>query len=239
MITPIPPHEWCQCIGSKSHDTNHPPPNGHGHVSEENLPPPPDGGFHAWAQVLCAHFTFFNSWGVSNSFSVFEQVYTHTLPQSASAISWIGSVQVSLLFFMGAFVGRATDSGYFRPVYSLGVFLQLVGIFMLSLCETYWQVFLAQAVCMGLGNGFTFSPGLAVMSSYFVKRRAFAVGLAAAGAATGGVGLPRAHRSIAVQPTDWLWVDNPRSGTSYARHPDCSVSSLPASSPAAQDRPYS
>lgn len=61
---------------------------------------------------------------------------------------------------------------------------------MLSLCKTYWQVFLAQAICMDLGNGFTFSPGIAIMSSYFVKRRAFTVGLAAAGAATGGLIYP-------------------------------------------------
>ncbi|KAB8257999.1 major facilitator superfamily domain-containing protein [Aspergillus pseudonomiae] len=160
-------------------------PNG-----SENLPPPPDGGLQAWIQVFCGHLVFFNSWGVSNSFSVFQQLYTQTLPQSASTISWIGSVQVSLLFFMGAIAGRATDAGYFRLVYSLGVLLQLVGIFTLSLCKTYWQIFLAQAVCMGLGNGLTFSPGLSITSSYFMKKRAFAVGLAAAGAATGGLIYP-------------------------------------------------
>ncbi|RAH46159.1 monocarboxylate permease [Aspergillus brunneoviolaceus CBS 621.78] len=154
------------------------------------LPPPPDGGLQAWTQVLCMHFVFFNSWGVSNSFSVFEQLYTATLPQSASTISWIGSVQVSLLFFAGAVVGRATDAGYFRLVFALGVFLQLLGVFLLSLAKTYWQIFLTQAVCMGLGNGLTFSPGLSIMASYFVERRAFAVGVAAAGAATGGLIYP-------------------------------------------------
>ncbi|RAK96663.1 MFS general substrate transporter, partial [Aspergillus ibericus CBS 121593] len=153
----------------------------------EDVPPPPDGGLQAWTQVLCTHLVFFNSWGISNSFSVFQQLYTQTLPQSASTISWIGSVQVSLLFFTGVFAGRATNSGYFRQTYSLGMFLQLLGFFMLSLAKTYWQIFLSQAVCMGLGNGLTFSPGLAVMSSYFMEKRAFAVGLAATGAATGGL----------------------------------------------------
>ena len=81
------------------------------------IPPPPDGGLTAWLQVLCMHFTFFNSWGVSNSFSVFEQLYTAELGKSSSEIAWIGSVQVSLLFFLGAFAGRATDAGYFRIVY--------------------------------------------------------------------------------------------------------------------------
>ncbi|KAK9848738.1 hypothetical protein MYU51_015519 [Penicillium brevicompactum] len=151
---------------------------------------PPDGGLTAWLQVLCMHFVFFNSWGVSNGFSVFEQLYTETLSQDASTISWIGSVQVSLLFFMGVIAGRATDAGYFRIVYSTGVLLQVFGFFMLSLCDKYWQIFLAQAVCMGLGNGLTFSPGLSVMSSYFARHRAVAVGIAAAGAATGGMVYP-------------------------------------------------
>ncbi|RDK42424.1 MFS general substrate transporter [Aspergillus phoenicis ATCC 13157] len=156
----------------------------------EHVPPPPDGGVQAWTQVVCMHFVFFNTWGITTSFSVFEQLYTKILPQSASSISWIGSVQVSLLFFLSALAGRATDAGFFRVMYPLGVLLQLVGIFMLSLCKTYWQIFLAQAVCMGLGNGLTFSPGLSVMSAYFMKNRAFAVGLAASGAATGGLIYP-------------------------------------------------
>ena len=153
-------------------------------------PPPPDGGLTAWLQVLCMHFTFFNSWGVSNSFSVFEQLYTAELGKSSSEIAWIGSVQVSLLFFLGAFAGRATDAGYFRIVYTTGAFLQVFGFFMLSLCKTYWQIFLAQAVCMGLGNGLTFAPGLAIMSAHFARHRAVAVGIAAAGAATGGLVYP-------------------------------------------------
>jgi MFS family permease len=154
--------------------------------STGSTPPPPDAGLAAWLQVLCMHFVFFNTWGVSNGFSVFQQLYTETLPQTSSEISWIGSVQVSLLFFLGAFAGRATDAGYFRVVYATGAFLQAFGFAMLSLCKTYWQIFLAQALCMGLGNGLTFSPGLAVMSSYFSRHRAVAVGVAAAGAATGG-----------------------------------------------------
>ncbi|OJJ67695.1 hypothetical protein ASPBRDRAFT_135412 [Aspergillus brasiliensis CBS 101740] len=153
----------------------------------EPIPPPPDGDLQAWTQVLCMHFVYFNSWGISNSFSVFQQLYTQTLPESASSISWIGSVQISLLFFMAALTGRATDSGYFKVIYPLGVLYQLVGIFVLSFCKTYWQIFLAQAICMGLGNGFTFSPGLSIMSAYFMEKRAFAVGLATAGTATGGL----------------------------------------------------
>ncbi|KAL3493949.1 MFS general substrate transporter [Aspergillus germanicus] len=172
-----------------------------------NPPPPPDAGLTAWLQVLCMHLVFFNTWGVSNGFSVFQQLYTGTLPQSSSEISWIGSVQVSLLFFLGVFAGRATDAGYFRVVYATGAFLQVFGFAMLSLCQTYWQIFLAQAVCMGIGNGLTFSPGLAVMSSYFSRHRAVAVGIAAAGAATGGMVYPiLINRMIYTHAISFAWT---------------------------------
>lgn len=152
--------------------------------------PAPDGGRVAWLHALLTHIVFFNTWGVSNGYGIFQQYYTQHLPQSASSISWIGSFQVFLLFFVGIAAGRLTDAGYFRTTFACGVFLQVFGLFMTSLCTSYWEVFLAQAVCLGLGNGCTFCPAVAVLSQYFSKNRAFAIGLAAAGAAVGGLVYP-------------------------------------------------
>lgn len=154
------------------------------------LSDPPDGGTTAWVHVLLMHIVFFNTWGVANGYGVFQEYYTQTLGESESSISWIGSVQVFFLFSVGILTGRLTDSGHFRTVFYFGVFLQLLGVFMTSLCKTYWQIFLAQAVCLGIGNGFTFCPALAILSQYFKKYRAFAVGVSAAGAAVGGLVYP-------------------------------------------------
>lgn len=151
---------------------------------------PPDGGFEAWTQVLLTHIVFFNTWGVANGYGIFQQYYTQALGENASSISWIGSVQVFFLFFIGVPAGRLTDGGHFRVTFACGVFLQLLGIFMTSLSKSYWQIFLAQAVCLGAGNGCAFCPALAVLSQYFKKNRAFAVGLAAAGGAVGGLVYP-------------------------------------------------
>ncbi|KAJ5233262.1 monocarboxylate permease [Penicillium citrinum] len=150
----------------------------------------PDGGLIAWVQVVLTHIVFFNTWGVANGYGIFQQYYTQTLGQSESAVSWIGSVQVFLLFLVGVVAGRLTDGGHFRAIFSFGVLLQVLGLFMTSLATKYWQIFLAQAVCLGIGNGFTFCPALAVLSQYFKKKRAFTVGLAAAGAAVGGLVYP-------------------------------------------------
>ena len=116
--------------------------------------------------------------------------YVTAFRQSPSAISWVGSVQIFLLFMIGSFSGRATDAGYFRLTFVTGSVLQLVGIFATSFCTEYWQLFLAQGLCTGIGNGLLFCPALALISTYFDKNRALALAVAASGNATGGMVFP-------------------------------------------------
>jgi MFS family permease len=152
--------------------------------------PPPDGGFRAWLMSFMGHLVIFNTWGFISSFGVFQTYYVNTLRHPPSDISWIGSVQIFLLFFIGTASGRATDAGLFRPIFVAGCFFQLLGLFMTSLATKYWQLFLAQGVCIGVGNGLQFCPTMSLISTYFSKKRALAMGVAATGSATGGLVYP-------------------------------------------------
>ncbi|KAJ5772071.1 hypothetical protein N7520_002600 [Penicillium odoratum] len=152
--------------------------------------PPPDGGFQAWLQVALGHMIIFNTWGYINSFGVFQTYYTTSLDRSPSDISWVGSIQIFLLFFIGTFSGRATDAGYFRFTLTVGATLEVFCIFMTSLCTEYWQLFLAQGLGQGIGCGLMFCPTLALISTYFDKRRGIAIGITASGSATGGLVFP-------------------------------------------------
>lgn len=78
--------------------------------------PPPDGGLPAYLQVLMAHLVCFNIWGFVISFGVLQTYYLSILSQTSSDLSWIGSTQVFVIFFVGAFSGRAIDAGHFRLV---------------------------------------------------------------------------------------------------------------------------
>lgn len=131
------------------------------------------------------HFVIMNTWGFINSYGVFQSYYVTALSRPPSDISWVGSIQVFLLFFIGTFTGRLTDAGYFRPVFIVGALLGCLGLFMTSLSTQYWQLFLAQGVCSGLGNGCLFCPSLSLLSTYFSKKRSLAIGIAASGSATG------------------------------------------------------
>lgn len=158
--------------------------------SGKSLGPPPDGGLQAWMQVALGHFIIFNTWGYINSFGVFQTYYTTALNRSPSDISWVGSIQIFLLFFVGTFSGRATDAGYFRFTLTVGATLECFCIFMTSLCTEYWQLFLAQGLGQGIWCGLMFCPTLALISTYFTKRRSIALGIVASGSATGGLVFP-------------------------------------------------
>ena len=125
--------------------------------------------------------------GFTLTFGAFQTYYEHDFLRNStpSAISWIGTVQSWLLILVGVLSGPLFDLGWFRPMLVLGNFGVIFGIFMLSLAKTYWQVFLAQGVCMGLGAGLLYVPSLALIGLSFSKKRALAQGIVTSGIAVG------------------------------------------------------
>ena len=156
------------------------------------LAPPPDGGVRAWSTACLTSLVIFNTWGFINSFGLFQTYYVNVMHLgSNSAVSWIGSLQVFLVFGIGTFSGRALDGGYFRLVFRSGCIIYLFGLFMLSLCKIYWQVFLAHSICVGIGFGMVFVPSIALTSTYFShKKRGMALAIAVCGSSSGGLVFP-------------------------------------------------
>ncbi|RYP45333.1 hypothetical protein DL768_008317 [Monosporascus sp. mg162] len=152
----------------------------------------PDGGWDAWFQVACSFVVMVNTWGLIGSFGVFQTYYETELlrDHSSSAISWVGSLQGGLLLLLGIVSGPLFDAGNFRRLMAGGLFLVVFGMFMTSICNSYWQVLLAQGVCVGVGSGLLFLPAAAVLSQYFARRRAFALGVQSVGSPLAGIVFP-------------------------------------------------
>ncbi|CAK7217944.1 hypothetical protein SCUCBS95973_003320 [Sporothrix curviconia] len=176
-------------------------PEGPGPAVVDGPPPPPNGGTRAWLQVLGAFFLNFNTWGIVNSYGVFQAEYASSLlPNSSeSAISWIGSIQAFLMLVIAVLCGRALDAGYFYTDIIIGAFLEVFGTMMATICKEYWQVFLAQGIIVGIGAGMVFIPGVAIVGTYFSTRRATAIGLAATGSCVGGIIYPIALRRLIIE----------------------------------------
>ncbi|KXN84421.1 60S ribosomal protein L27-A, partial [Leucoagaricus sp. SymC.cos] len=104
---------------------------------------------------------------------------------SPTDIGWIGGIQLFLIFTMGTLTGRLFDRGYlYVSDYSNG---RLPLFFMLSLSQKnkWYQVFLSHGIGSGLASGIVYIPSLAVVSHHFKRCRALAMGIVAAGTATG------------------------------------------------------
>jgi len=125
--------------------------------------------------------------GLLGSYGVYQMVYSlHVLRSStASEISWIGSVQGFFMFLTSFFIGPIFDAGYLRALLWIGSFLSMLGFFMTSLCNDYWQFFLAQGVVMGIGFGCLYLPAPALISLHFGKNQALAIGISSSGSGIG------------------------------------------------------
>jgi len=110
--------------------------------------------------------------------------------ESPSNISWVGSIQAFLLLLVGVATGPIYDAGHFQLLIRLGAFFTVFGLMMTSISTEYWQIMLAQGICIGLGSGCIFVPSFAIIPQYFSTRKALATGIAASGSSIGGIIYP-------------------------------------------------
>lgn len=72
----------------------------------------------------------------------------------------------------------------------IGSFLHVFGLMMASISTEYYQFLLSQGVCSPIGASMVFYPSFSVVVTWFFRKRAMAVGLAASGSSLGGVIFP-------------------------------------------------
>ncbi|KAJ4259560.1 hypothetical protein NW762_007489 [Fusarium torreyae] len=153
---------------------------------------PPDGGTAAWMVVLGAWCCSFCSPGWINSMGSFQEYYQREplKDYSSSDIAWIPSLEIFFLFGLGPIVGIIFDRYGPRPLIIGGTVLHVFGLMMASLAKTYYQFLLSQGVCSAIGVACLYSPALACISTWYLKKRGTAMGIMATGSSVGGVIFP-------------------------------------------------
>ncbi|OJT02159.1 hypothetical protein TRAPUB_7274 [Trametes pubescens] len=133
----------------------------------------PDGGLKAWLTVFGTVLALFCC-GQLTAFGAFQTWYAQNqlrdLP--ASTISWIGSLQLWILYFSvsthapdhaaadrphraakGGFLGRIFDAFGPRVILIPGSILLVVATMLTSVCTEYYQFLLVQGFMTGLSYG--------------------------------------------------------------------------------------
>ena len=151
----------------------------------------PQNGRTSWLHALAAVLVVFNCWGMANAFGLFQAYYTsyYLSPSTTpSAIAWIGSTQLALVFGLGVPVGRLVDKGYFRLTFHLGSAIMILGIFCTDSAMLEEVLGRVQGLLTGLGMGMVFCSGVVALMTWFDERRiGVAMGLGAAGSCVGGI----------------------------------------------------
>lgn len=149
-----------------------------------------DGGARGWSAVLGAWLFQFSMVGAVSSFGSYQTFYEDQWlnTYSESSVSWIGSLQLFLEFFLGVFGGLLLDAGHWRLTVGSGSILFVLTYFMLSLCKPgqYAPILLSQGIGMGAGLGFAYLPVSGIVSKHFTKRRSLAMGIVTTGTSLGG-----------------------------------------------------
>jgi len=154
----------------------------------------PEGGLEAWTVIFGASLSFFATFGFVNSYGVFQDYYQTTLlnKSSSSTISLIGAIQLFIMYGGGPVVGRLYDAYGTDVLIPVGSLITVFSLMMVSLAQENqpYQLFLSQGILFGIGISLIFNPALAVASHWFKRKRAYAIGIVAAGSALGGVVYP-------------------------------------------------
>jgi predicted MFS family arabinose efflux permease len=146
----------------------------------------------AWLQVLVNHLVMMNSFGLIQSFGIFQLPYEHHLSASPSKVAWIGSIHIFFVYFLGTFSGWARDRGYYKRMLLVGSIFQIIGLVVAGFSNSWWMTLLFHGVFQGIGHGFMFCPAVTMTANCFRNSRSkmTALGIAGCGASTGGIVFP-------------------------------------------------
>lgn len=157
----------------------------------------PDGGLKAWLVVGAAASIMSMSFGMCNSYGVYQTYYEEKYQHVPSnVLSIIGALQAGLTLFMA--LPSTIAMIYVGPqlVVAIGGLLACLSFMFLSISKTVAEIFIIQGLMFGLGSGIMYVHATGVTFQYFNKRKALAQGVITAGASLGGVYWPIGIRNL-------------------------------------------
>ncbi|TID31399.1 hypothetical protein CANINC_000028 [Pichia inconspicua] len=157
----------------------------------------PEGGFEAWMAVCAASTILAMSFGMYNTYGIYQSYYEEKYSATPSnIIGLIGAVQAALTYFTSLPSTIIMEYMGVQLIIALGGSLACTSFIILSFTNAIWQIFLVQGVLFGLGSGLMYIHATGVVMQYFNIKKAFAIGLIMSGASLAGVYWPIGIRNM-------------------------------------------
>ncbi len=146
--------------------------------------------FHGWIVVGAAFAVMFVGFGVGYSFGAFFAALEREFAARRGDLSIVFAISGSLYFALGLPSGAAADRWGPRLVAFIGILVMAAGLALASRADALWQIYLAAGLGVGIGVGLSYVPSVGAVQPWFLRRRAFASGIAIAGIGAGTLVVP-------------------------------------------------
>jgi len=140
--------------------------------------------------VGAAFVCLFVAFGVAYSFGTYFEPLRDEFSTNREAISLVFALTGLLYFALGGLTGPAADRYGPRVVAFGGAGVLALGLLLASRAQAVWQVYFSYGFCVGSGVAACYVPSVAAIQRWFIRRRAFASGVAVSGIGLGTVVAP-------------------------------------------------
>ncbi|KAJ2779300.1 hypothetical protein GGI15_003921 [Coemansia interrupta] len=143
----------------------------------------------AWAVVFAGCIQGMITLGASRAHGVFQEYYVlnEFATSSTASISWIGSLQNTMLNLCGVFVGILSQFCDSRVLTAGGSVVMGVAFVLASFSTRIWQLALTQGALYGAAASFPYILGVTVPMQWTRRNRGFALAVVYMGSGLGGM----------------------------------------------------
>ncbi len=143
--------------------------------------------FYGWIIVLAGHLLITLDGMVLYSFGIFLPYLNEAFGLSTAVGSSFFSLRCVCMAFSFVFAGRLIDTHDARYLTFFGGLIGAFGFLLSAYAETTWELYLTYSVMVGIGDGFLYILPVTIISRWFIKKRALAIGIATAGVPVSGL----------------------------------------------------
>ena len=155
-----------------------------------------------WFVVAGAFFCLVVIFGVAYSFASFFRSFSAEFHADRGDVSLVFGISGLIYFLLGAGAGMLADRFGPRRVCAAGMLCIAAGLVASSFAHSMAAIYLAWGGGLGIGIGLVYAPSIASVPPWFVRRRAFAAGIASAGIGVGTLTVPLLG-TAAIAALDW------------------------------------
>ncbi len=146
--------------------------------------------YQGWVVVAAAFTLMFTGFGAVYTFAAFFKAFQAEFGAPRGHVSLVFSLCAFLYFMLGAPAGMLADRFGPRRVALAGAAALALGLAGASFAPSLAALYVTYSIGIGVGVGLTYVPSVGAVQPWFMRRRAFATGIAVSGIGAGNLIVP-------------------------------------------------